>query len=997
LTGKQIKEKYYSFEKQNENISESDREIIKRLMSLDITDMKIKDAMALVDAANNFIENGITAGLRNEVPLQEGNVLMKDLANKGFVAKSIGFLRGLNLTKIKGFGKIVNTLGKAYATQIMSITAMADTLFGQKKGVEFLEKIGFQKLSQGVAKAKTIGNKIINSYVKEFGKTKPNGQRFNTPFNTYERGVYASLARTVFGTDADKKAEFDRKLKELKNSAEKLIQSNEPNLMRKGNMYNEIIEKLGLNGDNVTIDTVIKNADAKNVEAVDWWINEWQQHYSDLYDTSLGVYNVMLNKDENYTPDRFSKIDQSNKEGDLGEDEGGAFATSMNLEKSKSGVLMESKKKPSGENRYLDIDFDSNNKAALDEALIDIYTAEAIRQIRGAVKSEAFKKVIPESDVRQRFVDKVDRYIKIKKGKGELQDEDARKLERAISLVSKYATGRVLGSMASFPAQSIPPLLNTLINARRLDFRDSFNPDAIQWMIDNGASPSIRGLESLDNIKRVNEKGLRQAGSTFDAILSGAENVSDFWLNQFLVRGDKYAATASWLTYYKQSLKKQKENTDIDWNNHKVNKDAFAYANYMVDKNQNPSDSDATGQIFSSQKPVTRVLRNIFIPFSGFSMNQKVKLHSDTVNFFRKGSTVESLSSLTATTAEIVAFHFIKVSIQLYLYKLAINALMGDEDDEEYQKAKKELIKNAAKQTIQDFASPAPIFDFLTIKGANAIIDKVVESELTENNESEIKDAYEKDKESRILKKQKEISYDDFKADYIKTEVEKSQFYLPQEEMFGGTVATAIKTSQLTMDMYELAVNKKIAFKNPDGTYTYKEASDDAVKAGKWGLIAMLAHQAGALPGDAASMSRMILKRAKPTAVRTNIKEVADTFKKDLGLKELTQYQKDMIKNGASLDKMIENEYKISLAGGLNTKKKQDDFAKIKSIFGSNLSIITTVSSINNNKSVSSIIQSMKDRILNVNEIKNKTSEAKDKVKEIKKEAMIEVIKNSRK
>jgi hypothetical protein len=959
--------------------------------------MKIKDAMALVDAANNFIENGITAGLRNEVPLQEGNTLMKDLAKKGFVAKSIGFLRGLNLTKIKGFGKRVNTLGKAYATQIMSITAMADTLFGQKKGVEFLEKIGFQKLSQGVAKAKTISNKIINSYVKEFGKTKPNGQRFNTPFNTYERGVYASLARTVFGTDADKKTEFDRKLKELKNSAEKLIQSNEPNLMRKGNMYNEIIEKLGLNGDNVTIDTVIKNADAKNVEAVDWWINEWQQHYSDLYDTSLGVYNVMLNKDENYTPDRFSKIDQSNKEGDLGEDEGGAFATSMNLEKSKSGVLMESKKKPSGENRYLDIDFDSNNKAALDEALIDIYTAEAIRQIRGAVKSEAFKKVIPESDVRKRFEEKIDRYIKIKKGKGEIQDEDARKLERAISLISKYATGRVLGSMASFPAQSIPPLLNTLINSGRLDFRDSFNPDAIQWMIDNGASPSIRGLESLDNIKRVNEKGLRQAGSTFDSVLSGAEKVSDFWLNQFLVRGDKYAATASWLTYYKQSLKKQKESTDIDWNNHKVNKDAFAYANYMVDKNQNPSDSDATGQIYSSQKPVTRVLRNIFIPFSGFSMNQKVKLHSDAINLITKGSTLESFRSLTATSAEIVAFHFIKVSIQLYLYKLAINALMGDEDDEEYQKAKKELIKNAAKQTIQDFTSPAPIFDFLTIKAANAIIDSAVESELTENDEKDIKDAYEKDKESRILKGSKEISYDDFKKDFIKAEIEKSQFYLPQEEMFGGTVATAIKTTQLTMDMYDLAINKKIAFKNPDGTYTYKEASDDAVKAGKWGLIAMLAHQAGALPGDAASMSRIILKRAKPTAVRTNIKEVADNFKKDLGLKELTQYQKDMIKSGTNLDKMIENEYKITLYGGLNTPAKQESFKKITDVFGKNIDLKTVVLDINSGLDTKKIINNLKSDILSKKFIKDIRKEASDIKKEVMKEVMIEVIKNSRK
>lgn len=976
----------------DDTISKADREIIQRLMSLDLTDMKIKDAMALVDAANNFITNGITAGLRNEVPLQEGDANMKELADKGFVAKSVGFLRG-----IKVQGRKLNTLGKAYATQIMSITAMADTIFGQDKGVKFLEKIGYQKLSQGVSKAKTIGSKIIDSYVKEFSKTKPNGQKFNTPFNTYERGVYAALARTVVGTDADKKAEFDRKLKELKNSAEKLIKSNEPNLIKKGNMYNEIIEKLGLNGENVTIDTVIKNADAKNIEAVDWWINEWQQHYSDLYDTSLAVYNVMLGKDENYTPDRFSKIDQSNKKGDLGEDEGGAFATSMNLEKSKSGVLMESKKKPAGENRYLDIDFDSNNKAALEEALIDIYTAEAIRQIRGAVKSESFKKVIPESDVRKRFEDKIDRYIKIKKGKGEIQDEDARKLERAISLISKYATGRVLGSIASFPAQAIPPLLNTLINARRLDFRDSFNPDAIQWMIDNGASSSMRGLDSLDNIKRVNEKGLRQAGSTVDSILSGAEKVSDFWLNQFLVKGDKYAATASWLTYYKQSLKKQGQSTDVDWKNHEVNKDAFAYANYMVDKNQNPSDSDATGQIYSTQKPVTRVLRNIFIPFSGFSMNQKVKLHSDAVNVLTKGNTADSIRSFTATVAEMMAFHSIKLFIQLYLYKLAVNALLGDEDDEEYKKAKADLYKNAYKQMVQDFASPAPIFDFITIKAANAVIDKAVESELTENNDKNIKDAYEKDKESRILKKQKEISYDDFKTDYIKTEVEKSQFFLPQEEMFGGTVATAVKTTQLTMDMYDLAINKKIAFKNPDGTYTYKEATDESAQAGKWGLIAMLAHQVGALPGDAASMSRMILKRSKPIAVRTNIKKVADDFKRDLGLKELTQYQKDMIKSGTGLDKMIENEYEIVKGGGLDTPKKQESFNKIKETFGNNIDVFLVVKDINNNKSTKEIIESTKKKIFKYKGYDEKIESRVEKYEKKYKEKMIEEIKNSRK
>jgi hypothetical protein len=664
---------------------------------------------------------------------------------------------------------------------------------------------------------------------------------------------------------------------------------------------------------------------------------------------------------------------------------------------------MEANKQLSGENRYQDYDFDGNNKEGLEAALMDIYTAEAIRQIEGVINSDAMKSVIPIADTRSRFNEKLKRYINIKKGRSEFQDKDIKNFERAAAVISKFVTGRTLGTITAIPAQFVAPALNTLINTGRLDFRDMFNPDARAWMDKEGVSVRLRGLENFDSITRHNEKSIMDAlekSGTVDAALNAIEKYFDFWLKNGLVVSDRAVGTVSWFSYYKKSLKQQGLSTDIDWKNHKKNDKAFAYANSMIDKNQNASDSDLTGNIYSSKKAGVRIARNIIGPFSSFTMNSKARLHSDLLNMTNFKSdglklSLDSFRSFMASLAEVFAFNALQKGIKAFvIYEIASSLFGGDEDDEEYKKLKAQYLDEGQSSAIKDVFSLNPITDYWTIQGANYLIEKATERELTEEK---LKDAYEKDKESRILKKQKEISYDDFKKEYIKAQVEENMLYNPSEDMGGGVYSNIVKMSQQTADMYNLAYNKKIRIKKPDGEYTEKVVSDEVAEAGKKAFYLTLAHQAGALPGEASTISKMILKKAKATAVKPNIKEVADNFKKDLGLKELTQYQKDMIKNGASLDKMIENEYKISLAGGLNTKKKQDDFAKIKSIFGSNLSIITTVSSINNNKSVSSIIQSMKDRILNVNDVKNKTSEAKEKVKEIKKEAMIEVIKNSRK
>ena len=982
----------------DDSISESDREIIKRLISLDITDMKIKDAMALVDAANNFIENGITAGLMGELPKHEGRVIAEKLKKSGLVAKSIGFLRG--------FGTKMNTMGSIYATQVLHPNMLANTLFGAK-GPEVMRMIGFDKLYSGVAKATIQAKKKLAEYSKEFSKTRPNGKRFTSPFNRYERGILASLLRSPIGTDFEKKQAFDKAVKEVFLSTKKLLESGDSAKIRKGKIYQEIIDKLGLANENVSIESVQSKVDPINNDAVDFWIQTWNEYYGELYDLSSGVYNTILDKELNYTPSRKSKLDLALKEEDLLND-AGSFASFLNLgvDNKKAGVLMEANKKLSGANRYQDYDFDGNNKEGFEAALMDIYTAEAIRQIEGVINSDSMKSVIPVADTRSRFNEKLKRYINIKKGRSEFQDKDIKNVERVAAAISKFVTGRTLGTITAIPAQFVAPALNTLINTGRLDFRDMFNPDARAWMDKEGVSVRMRGLENFDSITRHNEKSIMDAfekSGTVDAALNAIEKYFDFWLKNGLVVSDRAVGTMSWFSYYKKSLKQQGLSTDIDWKNHKKNDKAFAYANSMIDKNQNASDSDLTGNIYSSKKAGVRIVRNVIAPFSSFVMNSKARLHSDLLNMTNFKSdgvkpSLDSARSFMAGITEIFAFNALQKGIKAFvIYEIASSLFGGDEDDEEYKKLKAQYLEEGQSSAIKDVFSLNPMTDYWTIQGANYLIEKATESELTEDNDSKIKDAYEKDKESRILKKQKEISYDDFKKEYIKAQVEENILYNPSEDIGGGVYSNIVKMAQQTSDMYNLAYNKKVRIKKPDGEYTEKVVTDEVAEAGKRAFYLTLAHQTGVLPGEASTISKMIFKKAKATAVKPNIKKVADDFKKDLGLKELTQYQKDMIKNGANLESVIKNEWFIVQAGGLNTKQKQDDFKKVKDVFGSNVHAYNIVTDINEGMSAAQIIKKNKEQLLGIQSEKEKV---KGDIIEAKAEAMSEMIKdikNSRK
>ena len=79
------------------------------------------------------------------------------------------------------------------------------------------------------------------------------------------------------------------------------------------NVYNKILK------DSKNINDVQNKVDPVNVEAVNWMTEKWAENREQLEDVSLNIYNRVLGKDINYTPDTISLVDLDKEKPEIGE------------------------------------------------------------------------------------------------------------------------------------------------------------------------------------------------------------------------------------------------------------------------------------------------------------------------------------------------------------------------------------------------------------------------------------------------------------------------------------------------------------------------------------------------------------------------------------------------------------------------------------------------------------------------------------------------------
>jgi hypothetical protein len=719
------------------SIDVTKKKVVRRFMNMDLNILSDKEALAAIDSLLNFIQNGSTAKM--------SAVYNRNLGEKNSIKLD---KKNFKSSKIKKY--FSEDLGQFLVEQFAPLDIVMERMFkGVEKAGEFMFEAGISALKKGKSLAQSLNNKIVDKYYNTFYKTKPNNQDFNTLFNTVERGMTAYMMRTIAGTESEINADFKRRKSLIKQSIETLNKGNDKN-KKLAEVYSEVYDKILDSSKNY--DEVVSKADPKNVDAVRFWQSEWANKYQELSDLSESIYNKTLGNDLNYTPDRVSSIGKDQK---IDEDSDEINRSVMSFHSNnqttyqrETGVLMKptlDDKLPKG--GFIDLSFDSNNANSMYDALVDLKTADAVRQIAGFFNSDSFENIVPNTDDREILKGRVNLFIRNIRNKNPYDNDELAKAIRGLQNLAALGAGRALAGPTQALKQTIPVMANTIVNAGGIDLTAPFNEAKTNFINNSGYAIANRSAASINQIQTLNRLSNTAANSLAGKIADPLLQLNELQLKLFLQKPDAYIARAAWITYYEKYLKDNKlyettvvdKNTasgnfkatisGIDYATHELNDKAADYAQRMVDRQQNISDMDLAGKFVGSKNPIAQFVNKTVMPFSSFRINQSARMGSDWATLTSKTSTKEdkviASRSLGGFFVELATFRAVSATISVALASLAA-LISGKEDDEEdREKLFDTIIKGSTTSTIIDIVSFLPYMDGLFQSGISKGLDVV--------------------------------------------------------------------------------------------------------------------------------------------------------------------------------------------------------------------------------------------------------------------------------
>jgi hypothetical protein len=720
------------------DISKNKRDLIKRFMDMDLTVLNPKQALQAVDALANFFQNRSTAKMEAILAEYTGNANAKKLVKDGIVAQPL---------KKYWSPKIGRFLGE----QTTNLNILFERMFkGFSRGGKVEDASGVTMLKNNKSMAQRESNNIVEKYIAEFYKKEANGEAYNSEYNSTERGLAAFMIRNIIGTEKQMQAEFNRRKGLIEQSIEVLSEGNEKE-KAKAELYQTVYDNLigpsksfnenQKQSDEATnIQQVKDRVDKVNLEGIDFWNKEWADKYEQLSDVSENIYNKVLDKDLNYTPDKFVKLSTETGTVELSNDDSAFHNNNGTIYKKETGVLMTAVKPDklptnpkSGEtSRYIDLSFDKNNSNSMYDALVDIGTAGPIRQIEGFLNSPDFKKIVPKAEDAKILKERIQLYVGNIRNKNPYSNDELSSMVRGLNRIASIGVGQALGGVFQPVKQMIPVAMNTLINAGNLDMGAIFDSAKNSFINRSGFAISNRGIESQAQVESLNKLIDEASKTKGEKLIKNIEKLNNWWLEKFLVKPDVFIARASWMTYYEQSLKKQGiDPKGIDYNTHEVNQEAAEYAQRMVDRQQNVSDSDLAGKMFSNKEATNQLFVKMLQPFASFRMNQSARFGSDLAVINDKTATPEdkkiAIKSLSGFAVEMATFKMISAGSAILLGSAAKWLMGDDEDEDDYKKRVNNVIKGQVTSSFNDVVSPLPILDKAFQTGGNFLTETMLD------------------------------------------------------------------------------------------------------------------------------------------------------------------------------------------------------------------------------------------------------------------------------
>jgi hypothetical protein len=713
------------------NIDKQQKDLVERFLKIDTSKLTNEEAAFALDALNNFATNGSTANMAKIVNNYEGNI-----------SRENDIKDGLKISESRI--PIKDSVEALWLEGLASLTQTIDFVFNsRKKANQFSDNSSLSNVQSDFARAETESFKIRENYKKEFPNSKkPNNEAYNTEDNITERGMFAFVRRSLIGTQKDKQEEFNRRKKLIENDViafENSIKDDEKEL---GALYRRVFDKILKDSNNP--DEVQAKVDPINVEGVEWITEQWRTIKPLLDRIGLEIYNRDLKTEENYTSDIFrTKVVEDVP--DLDAPISDEISQDRKIYDKETGLF----KDVTGPNvlidRYVDLNFDNNQLNNIRRALADAYSAENIAKLKGYLQSNDIKKILGEGESRDIVINKITKYVNSKRGRKK-RTEGQKALADVGDLGATIGTARVLGGITQYIKQTVP-LVNTFVNAGGVLTSEGFeayltNKKFRDFVKNSGYAIANRGIGSTAVIDNIQDDVKKKANTPLEKIKKGVNSVfklikkaNQFWLEKFLLPGDKVAANISWITYYAKEMKKKGVNIfeeGFDIENHTIDKEAANEAQRNVDRFQYVSDVDLQAELYNPDRQFIRLAMKSFMPFSSFIMNEKTRNYIDAqiisdpnTSFEEKG---KAMTSLTGTVLEKMVFGSLGVMIATASYA-TILSLLGIDDEEEAKEKLKNRVKGRAGNMVTDFFSPLPILDTGILQVANYLIEQVDKGE----------------------------------------------------------------------------------------------------------------------------------------------------------------------------------------------------------------------------------------------------------------------------
>lgn len=849
------------------DISEKDQKILKAVSDMELENLDIRSLIYLTEALENYFVNGITSGL-------EANV-------KSYVGVMKANLLFSSIKGTKGVYRVP-------ATQIVSLPLLIERIFRSPSvAMRFMQDSGLMDIINGRNKAETTYNVLLNQYAKQdFYKQKD----FMAEDNMYERGMLAFLMRNVSGNQEQMKAETQRRINAIKESIDNLSRSKNSNLKDKAKKYQEVADKLNL--DSNDIDVIMANASNMNIDAVNWWINQWQQHYQDLYDISLSVYNTKLSSDVNYTPDNIKKTDTVSSE----IDSESSFISSLGyVDTRKTGVLMENQR-ALPKDGYVDLSFEMNNAKSLRSALVDVNTAGAIRQTKAFLETKAYKDAMPDTETRKILNKRISNYITRAKGKEVGERFDYPKIKSYFNKFAKTGTVYALGGLLSAPKQLSPLLTTIFMNNGRLAF---IGKKEWRWISQLGMPISNRGAEA-DTAVTMMDRRISKLAKGIGKVEDITSKFGDVWINVAIKYPDAYAARASFITYYKAYLRRKGINVNnIDWSTHEVNQEAANYAQIQVDRLQNVSDPLLTGEWWLNDR--SRLLAQLFMAFTSFMYNQRVRTVNDLLTIFSKLSSSEEKwragMSLFTIPIELAVFQALGMMARHIIDEMK-KLVTGEEDDDDEEKITfdtifgeidKETMKRyytPMRSFIVDLLSPLPgITDELTVLGANTLFDRW--PMISNESIDELVDEENRIRAASGIKKLEGKELEKFIQE--QKDERKIHLYAPgphdkdeAQNILPGSIGIPYRVGKDLFKISSAYISGEITKKGEFGETTTYVNEEDRTKL-LYSIIGQIGYISKLLPREAGTLSQKLYNQVKKNTVSESVHEKQQELKKIIG------------------------------------------------------------------------------------------------------------------